>query len=251
MIGVEEKAPIAERAVFADIERDDLVLRSRRETHLAQGTTACPKHGDAPVRGKGEAVGLLEISHPAKIAAHRIEAVDAAVIEFGIGESALIGHDDPENRVGEPDPVGSHRDIVGRVDPPALEMRHDRLGLVAIVAAATDAAPAMLAIDELAVGLDGVGVHEPGAIDHDLDMAIGIPAEKPPVGHVGPDESLLHPLPGRPLGVDRALMQLEQWRIGRRHFRQPIIVDLETAEATDRRRRPGAPQQDWRRVAAR
>jgi hypothetical protein len=38
MIGVAEKAPIGERAAFADIERDDLVLRSRRETrHLAQG----------------------------------------------------------------------------------------------------------------------------------------------------------------------------------------------------------------------
>jgi hypothetical protein len=128
----------------------------------------------------------------------RIEAVDAAVIEFGIGERALVGHDDAESRIGEPDrPVGRHRDIVGRVDPPALEMRHDRLGLV-VVAAAADAAPAMLAMDERAVGLDGVAVHEPGAVDHDLDMAIGIPAEQPPVGHVGPDEPLCVPCQAGP-----------------------------------------------------
>ena len=154
------------------------------------------------------------------------------MIEFGLGERALVGHDDPEGRIGEPDrPVGRDRDIVGRVDPLALVMRHDRLGLAVIIAAAADAAPAMLAMDERAVCLDGIAVHEPGAVDHDLDMAIGIPAEQPPVGYVRPDQPIMRGLPCGPLAVDRSLIELQQRRIGAQHLRQPIVVDLDTAKA--------------------
>jgi len=78
-------------------------------------------------------------------------------------------------------PSGATADIVGRVDPSPLEMRHDRFGHVVVIAAAADAAPAMFAMDKCAIALDSVAVHEPDAVDHDLDMAIGIPAEQPSV----------------------------------------------------------------------
>lgn len=117
------------------------------------------------------------------------------MVEFGLGERALVGHDDPEGRIGEPDrAVGRDRNIVGRVDPLALVMGHDRLGLPIIIAAPADAAPAVLAVDERAVRLDRIAIHEPRAVEsgprHDRrDTSPAIAGwERPtrPIDHVWP-----------------------------------------------------------------
>ena len=132
MVGVAEEAPVGERAAIADVECDDLVLRSG----LMSGDFAERQRGVGHIErraigGEGEAVGLLEIRHSVQIAGLWIETIHAAMIEFGLGERALVGHDDPEGRIGEPDrAVRRDRDIVGRVDPLALVMCHDGLGLV-------------------------------------------------------------------------------------------------------------------------
>lgn len=142
------------------------------------------------------------------------------MVEFGLGERALVGHDDPEGRIGEPDrAVGRDRNIVGRVDPLALVMGHDRLGLPIIIAAPADAAPAVLAVDERAVRLDRIAIHEPRAVDQDLDMTVGIPAQQSPVGNVRPDQSITFGLPRRSLAMERSLIERQERRIGRDHHR--------------------------------
>jgi hypothetical protein len=125
------------------------------------------------------------------------------MIEFGLGERTLVGHDDSEGGIGEPDrPVKSNRDIVGRIDPLALIMGHDRFGLTIIITPPADAATTMLAVDERAVRFDRIAIHEPGAVDQDLDTTIGIPAQQPPVGDVRPDKPMLRGLPCGSLAMD-------------------------------------------------
>ena len=42
----------------------------------------------------------------------------------------------------------------------------------------------MLAVDECAVRFDRIAVHEPCAVDQDLNMTVGIPAQQAPIGDV-------------------------------------------------------------------
>lgn len=129
------------------------------------------------------------------------------MIEFSLGDRALVRLDDPKGRVGEPDrPVGCHGKIVGRIDPLAPVMRDDWFRLIKVVAAPTDASPPMFAMNDRIICFDGVAVHEPGAVDQDLDMAVLIPSQKPPVGHVRPHKSLSRRLPCRPLTVNCAVI---------------------------------------------
>lgn len=244
VVGMAEEAPVGERAALPHIEGDDLVLPAG----LMSGDLAERERGVGHVERRaigreGEAIGLLEIRHPAQITGPRIETIQAAMIEFGLGQRTLVGHDDSESRIGEPDgAVGRDRDIVGRVEPPALVMGHEGLGLPVIVAAPADAAPTMLAVDQRAVRFDRVAVHEPGAVDQHLHAAIGIPAQQPPIGDVGPDQPIKRRLPRRSLAMECSLMKHQKRRIGQDHLRQPLVVDLDTRKIVHARGRPGMAQ---------
>src|SRR5690349_1642282 len=114
-----------------------------------------------------------------------MKTIHTAMIEFGLREGALVGHDNPECRVGEPNrPVWGDGDIVGGVDPLTLIMGHDRLGLVIIIAALANTAPAMLAVNKGAVRLYGIAVHEPRALDEHFNVPIGIPPQQPTVWYI-------------------------------------------------------------------
>ena len=69
MVGVAEEAPVGERAAFAHVECDDLVLRSGfMSGNLAERQRGVGHIERRAIGGEGEAVGLLEIRHPLQIA---------------------------------------------------------------------------------------------------------------------------------------------------------------------------------------
>ena len=66
----------------------------------------------------------------------------------------------------------------------ALEMGNNRFRRIIVITAAANAASAMFAVDESAVRLDRIAVHEPCSVDHHLDMSVKIPSEQSPIWHV-------------------------------------------------------------------
>ncbi len=211
MIGMAEEPSVGERAAHAHVERDDLVLRLRIVTRHFAKRERCVRHVERGARCiEREAIGLLEISHLMKIAIRRVEAINAAMIELRLGECALVRHDNPEGRIGEPyRPIGRDRDVIGRIEPLAPIVCHDRFRRVLIIATSTDAATAMFAMNERATDLNGIAVHEPCAVDQNLNTPVGIPAEQPPVRHVGPDQAVVRRLPCRAFAVESALVQFK------------------------------------------
>jgi hypothetical protein len=122
-------------------------------------------------------------------------------------------------------------------------MGHDRFGLVVVVAAPADASPAVLAMDQRSVRLDGVAIHEPGSVDLNFDSAIGIPGQQAAVGNVRPEQPFSIRLPRRALPVDRPVIELKQGPIEGQDFDQPIIIDLDARKRIDGLWRPGAAKQ--------
>ena len=139
------------------------------------------------VRSSGEKArpfGWIEhVGGDRHLARRPVDAVDEAAGLLGVGLVALGVVEDPVRRVGEPDrPIRRDDDVIGRVEPPALEPVDDgRPRAVALVA--RDPAQAVLAGEDGAVVVERVAVREVGRLEQDR-IAIGV---GPAADRVAPD----------------------------------------------------------------
>jgi hypothetical protein len=148
-----------------------------------------------------------------ELAALGVEAEDEAaglLLRRGV---AFVRQDDAVGRVGEPDgAVRLDDDVVGRVQPLALEAVHEAMA-GAIRLRPGDPPVAVLAVDDTALAVErvAVGVVVRLAPDHP-SRALG-PADRPVRPHVAVHHRLLAGQPHGTLGPDATLGQASERRI--------------------------------------
>ena len=175
-----------------------------------------------------------------------VKAVNAAVIEFRVDQASLAWYQDPKCGIGEPDcSVRRDGQVIRGIEALSLIVRDNRLRRLTILVriGATDAASTMFAVKETALPIQRIAIHEVGPIDHDFNVAVGIPTEQPAVRHVGPEEAIVSLLPNGSFAVQRAFVQAQERGSGPHYGSQPFVIDLHATKTIDQLRRSGTPQE--------
>src|SRR5712691_333147 len=142
--------------------------------------------------------------HLPGLAVHAVHGL----LDFFVALETLVVAADAVGRVGEPDAaVGMHHDIVGRVEPLALELvrnHRDR----AVVFVANHAPAPVLAGKLAALVVESVSVAVAGGIaEHGHAVVVFDPAHLYVVGNVAPHQIAPHAVPGRAFGPQCAEVQ--------------------------------------------
>src|SRR6185437_15540828 len=148
--GIDEHPLVGNRrAIGRDIVGEDLAVRHAARFHDIKNLLIRRKaQAVRPEHAFGDDGGLAGLA---------IDPVDIEV-DLGLGLVALVIAEQSEYRIGKPDrAVGLHHDVVGRVQPLAVEGIHQHRDRTVIFGAG-DAAAAVLAGDQASLAVAGVAV---------------------------------------------------------------------------------------------